>query len=324
MAAPAPEHQPAGYQPRHRTHGAFRRVSGRDPCPICGKPDWCRVFEDGGVQCMRVESVTPCRSGGWMHWPDGPVWAAQRERAAFAPSQPSRKADPERLHVLYSRHSSLVRPRRRRSLRGLRAVRPGRRRPPVPAPRPRLLGRSDRGPTIRVARARPTASHRRPGRGRTRRSHGHPARLLPVREGQRRRRPPGFRRRERPPGPDPRRPQSHRRRRHPPGRPREGREAIRLVEHPARTLSRRVRVGIAGPRRVSAARDRRRWRRGRGLDHRRAAEGRPRGGPPRPDRPGAAGRRQWGRRSCPRSGRSGRAAWCSPSIRTRYLASGSG
>ncbi len=48
--------------------GAYLRVSRREPCPVCGKHDWCRIFEDGGVECMRVESSVACASGGWMHW----------------------------------------------------------------------------------------------------------------------------------------------------------------------------------------------------------------------------------------------------------------
>ncbi len=47
------------------------RVKRNTPCPICGKPDWCSVAEDGSlVHCMRVESDRPCRSpkvGGWFH-----------------------------------------------------------------------------------------------------------------------------------------------------------------------------------------------------------------------------------------------------------------
>lgn len=50
--------------------GAYARVSRRDPCPVCGKADWCRVFADGGVECMRTESPVTCSSGGWMHWPN--------------------------------------------------------------------------------------------------------------------------------------------------------------------------------------------------------------------------------------------------------------
>ena len=35
---------------------------------MCKKPDWCRVFADGWVECMRVQSDRPAKSGGWMHW----------------------------------------------------------------------------------------------------------------------------------------------------------------------------------------------------------------------------------------------------------------
>lgn len=47
----------------------WRNVSRREPCPICGKPDWCGVTTDGAVcHCMRVESDRPCPSGGWFHF----------------------------------------------------------------------------------------------------------------------------------------------------------------------------------------------------------------------------------------------------------------
>lgn len=45
----------------------FTRVSKSHPCPVCKKPDWCRVFGDGWVECMRVQSDRPAKSGGWMH-----------------------------------------------------------------------------------------------------------------------------------------------------------------------------------------------------------------------------------------------------------------
>jgi hypothetical protein len=50
---------------------SFVRVSKMQPCPVCKKADWCRVFADGWVECMRVQSDTPARSGGWMHRPEG-------------------------------------------------------------------------------------------------------------------------------------------------------------------------------------------------------------------------------------------------------------
>jgi hypothetical protein len=47
---------------------SFTRVAKNQPCPICKHGDWCRVFADGWVECMRVQSDKPAKSGGWMHW----------------------------------------------------------------------------------------------------------------------------------------------------------------------------------------------------------------------------------------------------------------
>lgn len=47
---------------------SFKRVTKLNPCPVCKKPDWCRVFADGWVECMRVQSPKPAKSGGWLHW----------------------------------------------------------------------------------------------------------------------------------------------------------------------------------------------------------------------------------------------------------------
>jgi hypothetical protein len=44
------------------------RVSKQNRCPICKKPDWCTVAEDGAAACcMRVESPKRMRNGGWLH-----------------------------------------------------------------------------------------------------------------------------------------------------------------------------------------------------------------------------------------------------------------
>ena len=42
-------------------------VTTKSPCPICGKTDWCQIG-DKSIKCMRVESRTPCRTGGWYHF----------------------------------------------------------------------------------------------------------------------------------------------------------------------------------------------------------------------------------------------------------------
>lgn len=50
------------------------RVKRAQPCPICEKPDWCSVSEDGQIVCcMRTESAKECKSGGWFHTLGEPV-----------------------------------------------------------------------------------------------------------------------------------------------------------------------------------------------------------------------------------------------------------
>lgn len=47
----------------------WHNVSRREPCPVCHKPDWCTISNDGAMcVCRRVESDRPARSGvGWVH-----------------------------------------------------------------------------------------------------------------------------------------------------------------------------------------------------------------------------------------------------------------
>lgn len=54
------------------------RVSKTEPCPICGKPDYCTRAVDGtAIRCMRVESPKPAedRNGGigWIHCLENPL-----------------------------------------------------------------------------------------------------------------------------------------------------------------------------------------------------------------------------------------------------------
>jgi len=68
---------------------SFSRVSKLSPCPICDKPDWCRVFADGWVECMRVPSDKPAKSGGWMHSQGGqcpPPTARSRFQSPTVPT----------------------------------------------------------------------------------------------------------------------------------------------------------------------------------------------------------------------------------------------
>lgn len=46
------------------------RVTRAEPCPVCGRPDYCTRTTDGSaVKCMRVESekLAPGKLGGWIH-----------------------------------------------------------------------------------------------------------------------------------------------------------------------------------------------------------------------------------------------------------------
>lgn len=48
----------------------FQPVSKRNPCKVCGKPDWCLISKDGGTAiCQRVESDRKVgdKDAGWSH-----------------------------------------------------------------------------------------------------------------------------------------------------------------------------------------------------------------------------------------------------------------
>ena len=69
---------------------AFGRVSRNSPCPICHKPDWCEVAEDGTVaHCMREVSDRPLdyRGGGWLHFLGRPAAGNWASRARHQPNQ---------------------------------------------------------------------------------------------------------------------------------------------------------------------------------------------------------------------------------------------
>jgi len=52
------------------------RVSKHNPCPVCGKPDWCLIARDGKAAiCARIESDKPAgnKGAGWIHTLDNPT-----------------------------------------------------------------------------------------------------------------------------------------------------------------------------------------------------------------------------------------------------------
>lgn len=46
----------------------FERCTRNRPCPVCGKPDWCKLSKDGDVcLCARIESGDRRGEAGWLH-----------------------------------------------------------------------------------------------------------------------------------------------------------------------------------------------------------------------------------------------------------------
>ena len=66
----------------------MNRVSKANPCPICGKPDWCLIASDGSKAiCARVEegSVKKCSDAGYLHvLIDRPKSQQHRSQRRFA------------------------------------------------------------------------------------------------------------------------------------------------------------------------------------------------------------------------------------------------
>lgn len=62
------------------------RVSKREPCKVCGKPDFCTFAPDAGLaHCQRVESARPSRNtlGGYLHPLNG------TSKSSYTPSRPA-------------------------------------------------------------------------------------------------------------------------------------------------------------------------------------------------------------------------------------------
>ena len=59
----------------------FPHATRQNPCPICGKPDYCQ-FGEKAILCQRIESTHPNtgKSGGWWHFYD--------EKKVFRPRAP--------------------------------------------------------------------------------------------------------------------------------------------------------------------------------------------------------------------------------------------
>ena len=94
----------------------WHNVSRKEPCPICHKPDWCTLSNDGEVcVCRRVESAHPVRSGmGWIHSlhdeskaSGGGRWHAPIRRCPPPPSAVVRSKDFAALHATFDGHPDM-------------------------------------------------------------------------------------------------------------------------------------------------------------------------------------------------------------------------
>lgn len=84
--------------------GDRQRVSSENPCPICGRPDWCVLFSDGGVNCTRLDgprSIEKQDAHGNTYWVHPP--ASDRPMPTFqpAPAPTAARADADKLDRVY-------------------------------------------------------------------------------------------------------------------------------------------------------------------------------------------------------------------------------
>jgi hypothetical protein len=67
--------------------GIWQHATTKNPCPICGKGDWC-TFGERAMLCQRVESDRPHSKGGWFHfYEDKKLRPVYIPKAKPAPSQ---------------------------------------------------------------------------------------------------------------------------------------------------------------------------------------------------------------------------------------------
>ena len=85
--------------------GGWREASQESPCPVCGKPDWCSVSDDGGWAICRRKSdgtgeykVDTSGADYWLYkLKEPPVESVPQDGAPEAP----KTADPETLDRVY-------------------------------------------------------------------------------------------------------------------------------------------------------------------------------------------------------------------------------
>ena len=77
---------------------AWREVSKREPCPVCGKPDWCGCGSDGAARCMRGGETPP----GYRFVRDDPDGGRVFIRTEAAPSTNGRGVKATKSKTVYA------------------------------------------------------------------------------------------------------------------------------------------------------------------------------------------------------------------------------
>jgi hypothetical protein len=87
--------------------GIWPHATKQEPCPVCGKPDWCR-FGDRATVCMRVQSTIPAKGGGWYHFhKDVNSTGQSYSPTNRKPSPPARPIDAGRMMREWRTNTSL-------------------------------------------------------------------------------------------------------------------------------------------------------------------------------------------------------------------------
>jgi hypothetical protein len=82
---------------------ALARASRKQPCPVCGKPDWCSLSRDGTIAiCMRRPSAHATQNGGYLHQLAAPSAPPRRPVApSSSPATAAPRADADHIDTVY-------------------------------------------------------------------------------------------------------------------------------------------------------------------------------------------------------------------------------
>src|SRR5262245_28337100 len=90
-----------------RARRSWRRVTGKHPCPVCGKGDWCSISADGRLAaCRRVEAgcwkakADKAGTPVYLHKLDGSARIVLP--ASTTANTGAKRAGPEQLHAVYA------------------------------------------------------------------------------------------------------------------------------------------------------------------------------------------------------------------------------